>query len=248
MLFIESEAKSIVIYTNDDSYKSASNIMSVEVNERFFANILKLVEEENRIKSMVSRFDGVSEFLRFLAGEDCKCQCMCCSETTPVYTPPTKTVTKSIPTKITKTIPTVTKTAARTTPRIDVTKTKTIPTKTATRTTPRTDVTKIKSLSKTATKTATKTIPTKSVTRTTPRTDVTKIFSPPPYLPVGKPITGSRAKTTTRTFKVGTFKQFFTIGVGPAWIPPSRRPTSSRTTITTVKYEYAKPSKEFEFY
>ena len=251
MIFTEPGGKSIVIYTDDDSYNAATNIMSVLVDDSFFADILKLVEQKNKVRSMVSQFDGTSEFLRLVAGDDCKCQCMCCSKT--VNTPPTKTVTRTTPTTkqsttkiVTRTTPTTkqstTKIVTRTTPTTKQSTTKVV---TQTKTPPMT--TKMTTKTTPPTKTYTSKMITKSTTKTLP-ISTTKRFMATQYLPVPTPeFTGTRKKTTTRTYKIGTFKQYYTIGVGPAWISPSRRSTSSRMRTTSRLYEKQKPLIKFEY-
>ncbi|CAO1329091.1 unnamed protein product [Diamesa hyperborea] len=294
-------AKSIIIYTSDDGNNAASNmLLSVEVDDSFFADILTLIKSKNKVAAPVSKIDSTSEFLRLVAGEDCKCQCMCCdttvttphtmmsktptittpgigTKTTPMSrtvtmtTPGTKTPTKTTPTMT----PTVTAPALRTvTPERTTADTKTTPsiemstttparttaemsTKTPSRTTADTKTTTtIEMTTKTPPRSSTGTLTTPSfeMTTTTPRTSSTGTGSSstpgPTYLPIIKPSTASRL-TSTRTYRpqsYGTFIHYFTLNnVGRNdWVPRSRRPTKSRVTTTTDKYDYLRPFIPFD--
>ncbi|CAO1312635.1 unnamed protein product [Diamesa tonsa] len=251
-------AKSIIIYTSDDGNNAASNmLLSVEVDDSFFADILTLIKGKNKVAAPVSKIDSTSEFLRLVAGEDCKCQCMCCDSTvTTPHTMMTKTPTITTPGIGTKTTP-MSRTVTMTTPGTK-TPTKTTPTMTPTVTAPalRTTTSSFEVTTKTPPRSSTGTLTTPSfeMTTTTPRTSSTGTGSSstpgPTYLPIIKPSTSSRL-TSTRTYRpqsYGTFIHYFTLNnVGRNdWVPRSRRPTKSRVTTTTDKYDYLRPFIPFD--
>ncbi|CAO1427601.1 unnamed protein product [Diamesa hyperborea] len=103
--------KSIVVYIKDQS-KRNSDIMSVEVNEELFMDILAQVDLKNKRALPVNNINSANDFINMVSGENCKCQCLCC-DTRVMTTPTTTQTTPTTPTTpITQTTPTTRNTTA----------------------------------------------------------------------------------------------------------------------------------------
>ena len=210
-----------------DQSKSNSDIMSVEVNEKLFMDILAQVKLENKRTLPVNNINSASDFINMVSGENCKCQCLCCdTRIVTVPTPATTTTTPTPPkTPTTPTPPTITTPPTlRTTP--------TTPTQNSRRTKITTEIT------------STTTEKTFKVSRTRP-------FVPSTYLPPTKDTTTQRPSTTTRTyhFVPVSMNDFRTWSI-PPWTPWTRRSHKVKSSVIITKppqYAYYAPINQLYY-